>query len=1162
MKHFRNVGQSLLIFLLTICSVQVKAAIVDGVRQKPTPTIMGFTVGQEAYLFNTEAQLFFTQGNAWGTQASIGEDPRKVKFESTPEGAYTISCYNWLSVEHDGTYLEEAWRKVFIDNEVSMFVDLNGQLNYFWEVEIVDNVTFRILASSQNPTYNPENYDGYVGLDVTGNAQNTALSPFLPIGDGHYTLWSLVSVSEYNNLLERLAIYNKAQELKAVIEILLSVNGDITNAEAVYLNENATMEEIEAAIATAWSVYCQTIIGYSDDQDNVDLTNLLQNPDFEQSNEDEIYTVGWTTLYTSDGNHDTTHVRTGGTSTNMCYESYQAETFDVYQIIDHLPLGVYEAEVQGFYRYMFGGDEGWRIYQNQEVDFVKRGKAPVYIYINNNATPFGNIYDEPVEVGTLYQSSSYGEAYTDPYGQYWYPNEMYNSAIAFEEGMYKQSAFGLVAKEGDALRIGVKGSTNQSNGSWCIWDNFRLIYRGFKVEIVRPILEEEVISCHEIFDGQLMGKTEYAALTQAYSDAENAIGSNDGEAMFNALNEFYNAKEPALASKDCFIEQDIPDEVQILERWIGMMQEEKLSHITLGNAQALLDGIRSNTLYETNETSLLKSDINNMINALINSISLYMGLDNAINQLEDIIGDDEEYAASLSTLLNTRKAQYNEGSLSDEEVVEATNELNSIASHLNTFILSEEWQILQTAYQQMGSGEGWYNPWVFETTELSAENTPGVTTRLGHVTSIDLSYHNISNGFPVTLLSLPYLESLYISGDHLQGDIGEIIAEYLQSNPTVSSQLERIDISNNNFTGNIGKFASCFPHLQTLYASKNFFEEVSPMISPNVTTLDLQEQSIDRVVALHLADLSDSFITNNIPNILLYDHNNQTFTSDICFRCQAHDNNWVNINFIDGQLSVYTQQAYQGESGDTLTAYNSNGWANNSTISISLCFDEGDGNFDGKVNVLDLQTTLNYMFEDLGNKPFNFTASNLWKDDIINVQDAVCLVNILLDMDATQSRTANRQSRMALPPIDPEASVFVDNGLLTISSAVPISSFDLVVTIDQSYEILSSLNAMGFVCTAKLEGNILHLVGYSLSGATLPAGQNAICRVGEGTVTYVMLSDKEANEIKSSYSGTTTMVSSSILKSQPHETYRLPLGGGNAIRIDATGKKTIIKNAK
>ena len=70
------------------------AAIVDGVRVKPTPSAtQGFVVSESTdtyfYLYNVDAQAFFTEGNAWGTQVSLGSSGLKTAF--TPDGPYDLT---------------------------------------------------------------------------------------------------------------------------------------------------------------------------------------------------------------------------------------------------------------------------------------------------------------------------------------------------------------------------------------------------------------------------------------------------------------------------------------------------------------------------------------------------------------------------------------------------------------------------------------------------------------------------------------------------------------------------------------------------------------------------------------------------------------------------------------------------------------------------------------------------------------------------------------------------------------------------------------------------------------------------------------------------------------------------------------------------------------
>ena len=149
--------------------------IIDGVRQRPTYTPQGFETNQEFYMLNVGSGKFFTQGNNWMTQASVGNEGRLVKFQSYGDNDYTMLCFSWRDSNDQGGYMERAWRNVFFDSETALFVDRASQSNYYFSVEN-SGETFRISTSQYNPTFSQYAGTGvYVGLPK--NASSTRLSP-------------------------------------------------------------------------------------------------------------------------------------------------------------------------------------------------------------------------------------------------------------------------------------------------------------------------------------------------------------------------------------------------------------------------------------------------------------------------------------------------------------------------------------------------------------------------------------------------------------------------------------------------------------------------------------------------------------------------------------------------------------------------------------------------------------------------------------------------------------------------------------------------------------------------------------------------------------------------------------------------------------------------
>lgn len=212
------------------------ATIVDGVRQKPEVPKSGFAANTEAYLYNVGSGLYFTEGNSWGTQASVGETGLVIKF--------TTTATNGVYLFNDYSIVKNGWKEVFFDSETAMFVDRQNQGNYYWEVEENSDGTFRLMPSANNPSINNDIYpEMYVGLNVAENPKQTALSPLLVPGDGHYIDWLLVKKEDLDNMSSQIELYNKAQELKALIDKIKAQNGNASSLEAIYLNEESTMAE-------------------------------------------------------------------------------------------------------------------------------------------------------------------------------------------------------------------------------------------------------------------------------------------------------------------------------------------------------------------------------------------------------------------------------------------------------------------------------------------------------------------------------------------------------------------------------------------------------------------------------------------------------------------------------------------------------------------------------------------------------------------------------------------------------------------------------------------------------------------------------------------------------------------------------------------------------
>ena len=440
--------------------------------------------------------------------------------------------------------------------------------------------------------------------------------------------------------------------------------------------------------------------------------------------------------------------------------------------------------------------------------------------------------------------------------------------------------------------------------------------------------------------------------------------------------------------------------------------------------------------------------------------------------------------------------------------------------HLGSFsislLTSDEWSRLNALHTELVE-KGWATPWDISKGKTSVSSFHGVETENGSVIGIDLSSQGLTGTFPKALLSFPDITSINLSDNRLSGDIATEICDYIGQDSVACKSISSLNISNNSYSGNVGLLAGCFPNLKELNASGNSFSSVSPMISTNVCELNLASQQLDGVI--------DFGQMTDIPEILLYDHANQTFRSEMPltlttaepqgFDADTTDEWYVNMLFSGNSFKANgdsRNNIYRGGNGDMIYAIldNDESVANGSSIGMTFTFESGDANIVSGTDVTDLQTIILYMFNLLGGSAFNFTAADLYADDVITVQDIVCVVNRILAQSATPGSSMMKTSRHFKE--DAEAFVYIKDGKVILDTEVPVAA--LSIKSDGSIEW--DLQQLGME-QAVLGGNV---VGYSLSGATLPVGKTVIgtC-VANTTLNGVMLADESATAICTSLGG-------------------------------------------
>ncbi|MCK8622292.1 CotH kinase family protein [Prevotella sp. E13-27] len=463
MRHLKL----LLIGIFTLlCTANSYAIIVNGIRQMPefdTTTLKGFTVSDNTddfyYLYNINAKAFYCNGNDYNTQSSVSSN-YGLGVIFIADGDYS-DTYRWYD-NYQGW-----WRMTFIENTTTMYVDYNNQANYRFGIEKTGNKSFRIFASPNgNPGWRNWQTGGnyvqegghYVGIDA--NAQNTVVYPFLDPSNQSYIEWGLVNPDDYDAFNNKLEIYYFAEHLRALIEEAEGYGLDVSSEKNVYLNENASYNDIYYATD---SVNAKIIDWKNNQSANAtlanpyDMTFKIENPNFEGNN----ILTGW--LGTA----------FGYASPRENAEHYN-KTYDTYQVISDLPAGIYAVGVKAFYR---AGDAN-NAYTNYRAANNESRYAKLY-------ASSGNTNNEE-SIMSSWSPENENRAYVGSESQY-YDNSLKktfycpNDMIAAEHymhslGFYDNTVLIPVDDSGELI-IGVrKDYTNDSD--WSIFDDFSLTYYG------------------------------------------------------------------------------------------------------------------------------------------------------------------------------------------------------------------------------------------------------------------------------------------------------------------------------------------------------------------------------------------------------------------------------------------------------------------------------------------------------------------------------------------------------------------------------------------------------------------------------------------------------------------------------------------------------------
>ena len=381
---------------------------------------------------------------------------------------------------------------------------------------------------------------------------------------------------------------------------------------------------------------------------------------------------------------------------------------------------------------------------------------------------------------------------------------------------------------------------------------------------------------------------------------------------------------------------------------------------------------------------------------------------------------------------------------------------------------------LKTIFDALGGANWTNNKWNFDNNGTKKEDFPGVTFKDNRVISIMLNECNLRGKLPALVKGqLDMCDAIYMRNNAIEGDVSPFLDKLYnlkaidldynrltEASLALPKQILKPSLGHQMRTSNDG-FVSDFWSLTPIDVPYKDDEVVEVKLPTFYTIYDGAYYEIMSASGKYIAYLKHA----GTP-----DHYNLALTN--VGRSLT--------NFDDEQFYVEVQ---------------GNDWCKGSAYPVRLVRNIvlGDADLSGTVDVLDAQWTLRYILAPEQTSPFSFDNANTYStDQIINVQDIVCTVNIILD---NVIEPVYLYAKSVGDAAAPSAWLTSLSNSLTLTTATdPIAAIDMLLTGVRPDEVSLALPAADFMMMTRATPEGTRVLVLS------PTGRNIVEAGGETTV--------------------------------------------------------------
>lgn len=423
-------------------------------------------------------------------------------------------------------------------------------------------------------------------------------------------------------------------------------------------------------------------------------------------------------------------------------------------------------------------------------------------------------------------------------------------------------------------------------------------------------------------------------------------------------------------------------------------------------------------------------------------------------------------------------------------------------------IESGDYQRLRNLYQQTG-GVNWKKRWNINSDVIVAANWPGVNFQRGQVSEILLNSNNVSGNLPVFVFEFAKLKRLEMYDNQLTGNLSDL-TDSLNTRETLADSLNYLNLGKNKLKGELSAFAARFPLLNYLNVSENYLSHLQQALPATISQLNLNYQRVQ----IDSMQMSAHPVFDTLPTLCRYNHSNRDFSFWPGFSI-LHQNNTVGYLSYSGSqyhLSWNNSTGWRIPSGTALEIMQHNGTAYGARSPFKLFFIQGDANVDQRIDLLDVQHSLNYV---LRNSPtlFNYNAANTYEDDQLTVQDIVTTVEMILANDSVDEPAGSPQR---IPSEAAPNQLYIDNNQLMLKAQTAVAALDISMSETRTSAFILKADALHFQWIAREIGRgKMRFILFSTDGSEFAPGIHTLGTFTGTTPTLhrVMLADRYATEI-------------------------------------------------